>query len=824
MMRLFLFTPAGQGRFWRYAFCFPAFFCGLSVLTGTALAAGDVSDGDVIFDSQYLQARGVNPKVAEWFRQAPRFPPGESLVTLSVNGQPRGKIRVRFDEKGHPCINAAFLRQAGIITNILPADTSGGNTSCVDLNAHWPQTELTADPAQGSISLVVPAEAIDNTRATNTRWSHGGVAGLLNYNAQYMGASGEMQGTTYMQLGTEAGFNAGDWIARSRQTFSRFNGEDRVQHQGAYLQRSFVSQQKVLQAGQISLANSLFGTGQVLGVQLFPEQALLSQGNSGALVEGIADTQSVAEVRQSGVLVYSTTVPAGPFRLQGFPLLNTRSDLTVILTGADGNKRQFSVPASIYLLSGPAAPQGLSLGMGRLEQSGSTGSPWVATAASGWQPSARVGISAGGLTSSPYQAVAGGIDVQPYGGTLLSGRLTAARDTRHQQQGISFTATLSHMLTEQFSFNVSTAQQTPGYRELSDALQPDAQDVRGQTRSQYGAGMGWSAPWVGGLSFSWAQNTSFQGQSSQYLRAAWSRQFGRAFVGASMDRDFNGYLGAENRFYLTLSLPFGNSASLNSWINSARNTHRSGIRYSDRLSQDRSWSLSAEQESRTNRQSATGTLNSVTPVGQLSSSLTRDSDRYTSWSSSVSGGVAFHRHGATLSPYQIGDTFGVARVGSEKGVRVETPAGPAWTDYRGYAVLPSLGAYRRSRIELDTRSLNRSTDVANAWQETETARGAISYVDFDVIRTRRVQVAVTDGQGGKLPAGAGVFDEKEQFITVTASDGTLFVPDARPGMVLSVEMTGRSACTITLGLPEKAAGNELFETTQAVCHQSKDKL
>ena len=806
-------------RFWRYALCCPAFFCGLFAPAGVALASGDVSDDDIIFDTQYLQARGVNPKVAEWFRQAPRFPPGESLVTLRVNGQDRGKIRVRFDEKGQPCINAAFLRQAGLITKILPRDASAGSTDCADLKAHWPQTELTPDSAQGSISLVIPAEAIDNTRAASTQWSHGGVAGLLNYNAQYMGAAGQIPGTTYMQLGTEAGFNTGDWIARSRQTFSRFNGEGRVQHQGAYLQRSFFHQQKVLQAGQISLANSLFGTGQVLGVQLFPEQALISQGNSGALVEGIADTQSVAEVRQSGILVYSTTVPAGPFRLQGFSLLNTRSDLTVTLTGANGHKRQFSVPASVYLLSGPVAPQGLSLGMGRLEQSGSAGAPWVATAASGWQPSARVGIGAGGLTSSAYQAVAGALDIQPYGGTLLSGRMTAARDVEHQQQGILFTGTLNHMLTEQFSLSIDTSQQTPGYRELSDALQPDSQDMQGRTRSQYGVGMGWSSPALGGLSLSWAQNTSFQGQSSQYLRAGWSRQFGRTYVGASMDRDFNGYQGAENRFYFTLSLPLSNGVSLNSWVNSSRSSHRSGIRYSDRLSQDRNWSLSAEQESRTNRQSATGTLSSVTPVGQLSSSLTRDSDRYTSWSANATGGVAFHRHGATLSPYQIGDTFGIARVGNESGVRVETPAGPAWTDYRGYAVLPGLGAYRRSRIELDTRSLERGTDIVNAWQETETARGAISYVNFDVIHTRRVLVEVTDAQGEKLLAGAGVFDDKEQFITVTASDGTLFVPDAHPGMTLSVEMAGRTVCTLTLGLPEKQAGSELYETTQAVCRQ-----
>ena len=108
----------------------------------------------------------------------------------------------------------------------------------------------------------------------------------------------------------EAGFNAGDWIVRSRHTFTRFYGNDRINHQIAYAQHSFVGIKKVQQAGQVSFSNSLFGTGQVLGFQLFPESALTSGQGGAGLVEGAAQTQYVGKARQSGVLGYSTAVPA----------------------------------------------------------------------------------------------------------------------------------------------------------------------------------------------------------------------------------------------------------------------------------------------------------------------------------------------------------------------------------------------------------------------------------------------------------------------------------------------------------------------------------
>lgn len=786
-----------------------ALLTALSTQPLSVMAAVD----DIEFDTQAMQARGIDPNVAEWFRQAPRFMPGESTVALTVNGSARGKVKVRFDQHGQLCTDKGFQRQAGLISPPGFKD----NDTCFDLKKAWPQAELNLEPGEERVELVVPQQVVAVSGSESHNWNHGGFAGMLNYDTQYMDSAGSTS-LSFMQLGTEAGFNLNDWIVRSRQTFTRFNDEDSMQHQAAYAQRSFINLKKVLQAGQISLSNSMFGTGQVLGIQMFPEAALLDNRGGAGLVEGIADSQSVVEVRQSGVLIYSTTVPAGPFRLQGLSLLNTRSDLDVTLTGSNGESRQFRVPASAFLLNGVAVAPGLSFGAGKLDQQGSSEAPVVGTIANGWVLNPYTTLNAGLLGSTPYRAGALGMDSQLFDATLLLLQTTVAQDDKHGNKGVSVVTTLTHQATERIGLNVNASQQTSGYRELSDALQEDKIDETSRMRSQYGGGVSWSDENLGSFSLSTARSITFDGGAANYLRGGWSKQFGRTYVGASLEHDGGSRdTNAENRFYLTVSIPFGNGRSVSSYLNSTNRGSRAGIRYSDRSSQDRGWSLSSDQDFRNRRTANAGTVDMTTPFSQLNGSLAHDSDNNTTWSVRASGGIVAHEDGVTLSPYRVGDTYGVAKVGDEASVRLDTPAGPTWTDGKGYAVLPSLNGYKRSVIQVDTRSLAKNVDIGNAWQETEAARGSVNYVNFDVLRTRRVLVDVKDVQGKPLPHGASVFDAAGNFVTVVGNQGNVFIPDASTNDKLEVQASGTTICSFTLSLPKKADMSGLYETASAVC-------
>ncbi|MCT2387095.1 fimbria/pilus outer membrane usher protein [Erwinia pyrifoliae] len=777
------------------------------VCTAVAESVDSVND-NLIFDIGVLKERGIDPKIAEIFRHRSRFLPGESSVLLTVNGTTRGRVKVRFDEAGTLCADRSFQQQAGLILPPVFAD----DIACFDLRRAWPQAEVHTEPDQGKVSLVVPPQAVTQAVGEDGKWLHGGSAGMLNYDASYMNSSG---GVNFAQIASEVGLNVSDWILRSRQTFSRFNGKDNIHHQATYAQRSFASIKKVLQVGQVNLANSLFGTGQVQGFQMFPESALNKQEGAG-LVDGVADSQSVVEVRQSGVLVHSTIVPSGPFRLQGFSLLNTSSDLQVTLNGSDGQQRQFTVPASALLTQAPSVSPGFSFGAGRLEQQGGN-TPLVGTFATGWQLTPYTGLYAGLFGSSPWRAGSLDLDTQLFDTTRLNLQSTVAQDAKNSAIGTSVSALLSHSLTERLSISANGRQQTSGYRELSDALQSARYDTDRQSRHQWGGSISWAAEMMGSVSLSWGRTTTFAGVHSDYLRAGWNRQVGRAWLGLSFEHNTSTLSGQkDDRLYASFSMPLGDRRDVSSFLNTTKRSARGGVRYSDRASQDVNWSIASEHESRNNHTSASGNVSAVTRVSQLGASISHNSDKYTSWSTQASGAAVLHADGLTLSPHRVSDTFGIARVGDESGVRLNTPSGTVWTDWRGYAVLPALNGYRSSGIQVDTPSLKKNVDIANAWQETELARGAIGRVDFEVIRTRRVLVDAQMADGSRLPRGASLFDG-ERLVTVVADDGTVFVPNASAKMKLEVQHAGKTLCTINLTLPQQAASSRLYENTTATC-------
>jgi len=790
----------------------------ISALCASLVTISDAaySQDTLTFDTRVLNDRGIDPAIAALFGHAPRFLPGETSVTLFVNGNARGRVRVKFDETGTLCADRALQHAAGLV----PPPDYTDDAACFDLRQAWPRMEVQPEPGEGRVILLVPPEALRAPGTEEGNWQHGGLAGMLNYDAQYLSSYGSTGGFNFGQLGTEAGFNAADWIVRSRQTFTRFNSENHINHQAIYAQRSFVGIKKVLQAGQVSLSNSLFGTGQVIGFQIFPEMALTSGQSGAGLVEGVAQMPSVIEVRQSGVLVYSTSVPAGPYRLQGFSLLNTRTDLEVTLTGSNGEKQQFIVPAATLLARAPQVSPGLSFGAGQLEQQDGR-APLLGTVTSGWQFTPSTILNVGLLGASPYRAGALNLDTRLSESFLLSLQNTLIQDAEHGNTGTLLAAMLSHSLSERMSININGRQQTAGYRELSDALQRvdrDNTDSHSRSRYQFGSGLDWSADGPGNFSLSWARTTTFAGNNSDYLRGGWSRQFARAYLGVSFEHNTGTLSGqGDDRLYMSLSIPLGEGRDINSYLNTAKHSSRTGIRYSDRTSQDRGWSISTDRDLRNNRSSVGGNLDFVTPVSQLNASVSHDSDNYSSWSTRATGAVVLHENGFTISPYRVTDTFGIARVGKESGVRLNTPAGIVWTDWRGYAVIPTLNGYRRSEIQIDTRSLAKNVDIGNAWQETGMARGAIGRVDFEVVKTRRVLVETTMADGQNLPHGASVFNVKGELVTVAGDDGAVFVPDASPGMLLEVKSSGKMICTLKLELPETTQESGLYENATALC-------
>src|SRR5260364_29629 len=317
------------------------------------------------FDTDLLESRGLSPRLAEFFKDQPRFLPGLHRVTLIINDDERGEVHARFDQDGHLCFDRALLEQAQLVippalqkqpeperTPQRPMDagaaTSDGaaSLSCYDYRRAFPETIIKLQPGQQQVELLVPTHALYAMDSERTQYNRGGTAGLLDYDLLTISARSPEDTSRYLYLDTLAGFNAGGWIVRSKQILNIFSGKSQFAHLYGYAQRTLADYPAVVQVGQINTASSIFPGTAITGMQIVPEYALDAQ-NTGAVVEGVASSPARVEVRQSGALIYSTLVPAGPFSLSALPLMN-QSDLEVTVIEENGAQKHFTVPGIAF--------------------------------------------------------------------------------------------------------------------------------------------------------------------------------------------------------------------------------------------------------------------------------------------------------------------------------------------------------------------------------------------------------------------------------------------------------------------------------------------
>lgn len=799
----------------------PYILAGLALALGSALPMGEaLAHDDLIagsFDPQTLSRRGIDPELANLLLEAPRFAAGRHAVNLNVNGQRRGRVDVTFEPQGGLCFNRTLLDAA----NLIVPDDDGAPT-CHRFTERFPQTVIEQDPASLSLALVVPTDAVRPAQQDISGYQTGGFAGLLNYDLT--GLYNEFGDNTsrFGSANTEVGFNAGDWIVRSRQVKTWQDSRSRNTHLDAYAQRTFAEQQTVLQAGQISLYNPVLAGTQITGAQVLTETALQDQ-NQGATITGIANSPAQVEVRQNGALIHSTVVPAGPFALTDVRRLNSRADVEVTVKETTGEERRFTVPAGMLGLGLPAP--GYSVAAGRVRQIGDSDGkePWVVSA--GWSGTVhpQVSVGGGGLMADAYRAVGVNLGWLPWQDSQLQFTTQAAEASREgRDRGVQTDLSWSQRLNDSWSLSTSGSWRSQGYRDLEDStyVGNSRDQQRSRYRDQQSFTASWAHPALGAFSAGVSRTASYNGESSSRALASWGRSFGRVSVSASAEWQVGGRQQNDNSVYLNLSVPLGESRRGRAWARHTGGEHRLGVGVSEQLNDQLSYRVGVERDSRDREVESSLGVSALPWYSQLDFNYTRSDNERSSYQGGARGGVVVHGDGVTFSPYPVRETFAVMSVGEMAGVKVSTPSGPVWTDWQGQAVVPQLNAYGRSPVEVQTRSLPRNADIHNGLAMISAGRGAVDKVQFGVALTRRALLNVTTDSGQPLPRGATVSTAEGEFVTLVQEGSQVFLPDVLDPRPLWVKPPGQPRCRLEFQLPEDADPEVYFETAPARCRPS----
>ena len=764
------------------------------------------------FDPQTLQQRGIDPQLASLLLDAPRFATGRHTVNLRVNGQRRGRLDASFDQQGNLCFDRALLDAANLV---VPDD----NQRCHNFLAQYPQSLVEPDPATLSVSLVVPTEALRPIPQDITGYETGGFAGMLNYDLSgFYNRYGD-DASRFGSANTEVGFNAGDWIVRSRQVQTWQDGLSRSTHLEAYAQRTFASRQAVLQAGQINLYNPVLSGAQITGVQVLTEHALQEQGQ-GAVIQGIANSPAQVEVRQNGALIHSTVVPAGPFVLNDVRRLNTRSDVEVTVKESVGGDRRFTVPAAMLGLGLPAP--GYSLAAGRVRNVGNAegDDPWVVSG--GWTGAVHPQLTLGGgvLVASQYRSAGASLGWQPFldGQLQLSSQLSNTQ-AREKVSGVQTDISWSQRLGERWSISAANSWRSIGYRELEESTYDrDGSQKDSRYRDQQSLNLGWSHPMLGAFSAGVSRSSNFSGDSSSRALASWGTNIGAVSLSASAEWQMGGSQQQDNAVYLNISVPLGESRRLRSWVRNSGGENRTGLGLTEQIDDQFSYRVSAEHDSRDRQVETTVGVSALPRYSQLDLSYSRSDAERSSYQGGARGGVVLHDGGVTFSPYPVRDTFALVSVGDMSGIKLSTPSGPVWTDWQGQAVVSQVAAYGRSPVEVQTRSLPRNADINNGLAMISAGRGAVDRVEFGVGLTRRMLLTVSNDQGQPLPVGASVSTAKGEFITLVQDASQVFLPNVLDQGPLWITTPQGERCELRYELPQKVDPTVYFETAPARCH------
>ena len=805
-------------------------FTGQSAVADTTIlpvSNPESASESVEFDLDMLKGRNIDPKAASYFADAPRFSQGSHAVSLYVNGGSKGRAIATFDKDGELIFTTPLLDAAQLVNPGLSSKTPGAINA--DFLAKYPITQVQLKPGKGEVWLLVPTDALRIADTGVGPFAEGGSAALLNYSLLGMNNEFSNNRSEFRSLDTVAGFNVGDWILRSRQSYTVFDGSSRTEHLYAYGQKTLTGLKSTFQGGQINIANSLFAGDAITGVQLVPEAGLRAgAGNSGAVVEGLANSTARVEVRQNGALIQSAVVPAGPFTLTNLPLLSTSTDLEVTVIEADGSRRTFSIPAASFSGGTQGAAPGFSVAAGQyrpLSGNHNSSTPTLVTGSGTWALNRHTSASAGLMAADGYQAAGVAADHALTPTTSVGMRQILSNASKEGRKGAKMSANLSTQVTPRLSLGLSTTHQTEDYRDLSDTTyrQEDTQWYQTRYRDQYASSVSWSDPTLGGFRMSHSYASQFDGKATQRLLGSWSKNFKHATVSLNVEKSLgeSGPYGYGDTAYLSVTMPLG-KGSLRTYVNHDERGSRTGGSYNQQVNDTFGYRLQAERDSADRETDFSASTDLLPHYTRANLGYSRSGKDSTTYNGSLNGGIVAHNEGITFSPYEVNDTFSILSVGDVSGVKVSTPQGPVWTDAWGKAVASGMQAYQNNRMEIVAKSLPRNVDIVNGYKELTVGRGSVSNIDFGVVTSRRVLMNVTYADGRPLAKGLAVSSDN-QYLTTVVDKGQVFVPNVEPGARLTVALPDNKACELDFTLSPNPTNQTYFETVNAVCRNVQEQ-
>ncbi|MEB6377647.1 fimbrial biogenesis outer membrane usher protein [Leclercia adecarboxylata] len=734
---------------------------------------------DDYFDPHALEITSGQQQTSDltWFSRQGGQKPGRYKVSVFVNQTQVDERELEFiqqDGQLVPVLDAGYLARLGVNTeafSALQALHEGETFS--EPGKFIPDASVKFDFAANRLDFSIPQAAMrQKSRGfiPPEQWDDGIPAAFIDYNltGSTTNINNIHDSDNYLSL--RSGFNLGPWRVRNASSVE-YGSDQHWQTQGTSVKRAIKRWKSELTLGDGFTSGEVFDSFQFTGMQLASDENMLPDSERGfaPTIRGVAHSNARISVRQHGYIIYETYVAPGAFVINDlFPTAQS-GDLEITVRESDGSERKFTQPWS-------AVP--FMLRQGRLKFSASAGkftspdadgdTPNFVQASAFYGLPSSLTLYGGAQLSDHYQALAMGVgkdfgQLGALGIDTLAARaqLTENRQGHGQQLRAQYHKNFAATETSiDLSSNYYTSRDFYSFSEANNYRDPDQHVENRRNRTEFSLTQDFGV--LGNISASFyrqkywnssaVDQTVHVGYFANYKGISWS--LGYYLTRSSSDDSDN-----ERSVNLSVSVPLsrwlpGGTTSYNLNNNLDGHTTQQLSLYGTALSQDQ-LSYNVQQGFDNQAHVANSNLALAWHGGSGSASIGYSHDRYDDrLNYGVAGGIVATQYGVTLSQ-SLGDTIGLIRAKGAPDVQVEG-ATNVHTDSRGYAVMPTLSAYHKNTLSLDTETLADEVDLEQNSQTVIPTSGAVVLANYHTHVGVRTLITLTY-HGRPLPFGANAF-------------------------------------------------------------------
>ncbi|WP_410725622.1 fimbria/pilus outer membrane usher protein [Citrobacter portucalensis] len=699
--------------------------------------------------------------------------PGRYPVTVWVNNQLVARELIEFIEADgvlHPLLTPAKLAEYGVNVSTYPAFAKfrEGETF-TDIGHFIPDASSTFDFANQQLNLSIPQIAMEmrvRGYVNPALWDDGIAAAFVDYTlsgAQTQQINGNMR-SDYLNL--RNGINLNAWRFRNISAM-QYDKSSHWRSQSTFLQHDVRLLKSQLRIGDTYTNGDIFSSVQFRGVRLMSEEDMLpdSQRGFAPIIRGMAHSNARVTVSQHGYIIYETHVAPGEFAIRDLYPTVQSGDLEVTVKESDGSERKFTQPLSSIPFMQRQDQMKYSVSIGRYYPTQSQPfHPQFIQATLFYGLSAESTLYGGSLLAHGYQSWSAGLGhgFGEFGslGINFTNAVTHTSSTKryigdstrvqYQKAFPSFGSTLSLA-----SYNYSSG----GYYEFGDAnVLEGGIGIANNKRTREELSLSQTLSDIGNLSVSaWTQTywhtrgydeTIHVGFYSAWKGVSWG--VGYYYIQSS---DSNK---SDRSFSFNLNIPMSDilpDSNVNYSITSDKNgytAHQVSLNGSMLENKNLYYNVQQDLSNQVQRYNSSVSLDYHGGYGETQFSYSRDKigNRLT-WGGS--GAIVAHPNGITFGQYAP-DSFAIVRAPGATNVEIEN-GNNLHTDWRGYAIVPALIAYRKNYISLNPETLANNTDIDQKTQIVIPSGGAIVEADYHTHIGSRVIFNLRNSHGA-LPFGA----------------------------------------------------------------------